>query len=62
MITVLRDAEPEHKLDLYRSLGLRLTYSPELQTVRADIDLAAHRWDSVRVRRAIEPPVHGEAP
>jgi hypothetical protein len=50
MITVLRDAEPEHKLDVYRNLGLRLTYNPETQTVRADIDLAPHRWPSVRVR------------
>ncbi|MEV6491168.1 zinc ribbon domain-containing protein [Actinoplanes sp. NPDC051633] len=28
MITVLRDAEPEHKLDVYRNLGLLLTYTP----------------------------------
>jgi hypothetical protein len=27
MTTALRDAGPEHKLDVYRSLGLRLTYS-----------------------------------
>jgi len=52
MITALRHAEPEHKLEVYRSLGLRLTYSPETQTVRAEIDLAAHRWDSVGVRGA----------
>jgi hypothetical protein len=51
IVTVLRDAEPEHKLDVYRNLGLRLTYNPETRTVRADIDLAAHRWPSVRVRR-----------
>jgi hypothetical protein len=48
--TALSDAEPDHKMDVYRSLGLRLTYDPETQTVRADVDLAAHRWDSVRVR------------
>ena len=35
MITVLRDAEPEHKLDVYRNLGLRLTYNPDTRTVRA---------------------------
>jgi hypothetical protein len=29
MVTALRDAEPEHKLDVYRNLGLRLTYDPE---------------------------------
>jgi hypothetical protein len=34
----------------YRSLGLRLTYDPQTQTVRAEIDLAAHRWDSACVR------------
>jgi DNA invertase Pin-like site-specific DNA recombinase len=50
IVSALRDAEPEHKLDVYRSLGLRLAYDPETQTVRADIDLATHRWDSVRVR------------
>jgi hypothetical protein len=52
MITALRDAEPEHKLDVYRNLGLRLTYNAETRTVRASIDLATHRWDSVRVRRS----------
>jgi hypothetical protein len=50
MITALRDAEPERKLEVYRSLGLHLTYTPETQTVRAQIDLGPHRWDSVRVR------------
>jgi hypothetical protein len=44
MIIALRDAEPEHKLDVYRNLGLRLTYDADTQTVRTDIDLAAHRW------------------
>jgi hypothetical protein len=48
--TALAEAEPEHKLDLYRSLRLRLTYSPETQTVPAMIDLGEHRWDLVRVR------------
>ena len=50
LIAALRQAEPEHKLDVYRSLGLRLTYRLDTQTVRAEIDLAAHRWDSVCVR------------
>jgi site-specific DNA recombinase len=49
--TALRNAAPEHKLEVYRSLGLRLTYHPETQTVQAQVDLAAHRWDSDRVRR-----------
>ncbi len=59
MVAALRDAEPEHKLDVYRNLGLRLTYDPETRTVRADIDLAARRWDLVCVRgatRIITPP------
>jgi hypothetical protein len=50
LVSALRNAEPEHKLEVYRSLGLRLTYDPETQTVRANVDLATHRWDSVRVR------------
>ncbi|GIJ23883.1 hypothetical protein [Micromonospora lutea] len=39
----LEEADPEDKLDLYRSLRLRLTYSAETQTAHADIDLGAHR-------------------
>jgi hypothetical protein len=50
MAVVLGEADPEHKLQVYRNLGLRLTYLPERQTVRADVNLAAHRWDSGRVR------------
>jgi site-specific DNA recombinase len=50
IVTALRDAEPEQKLEVYRNLGLRLTYDPETRTVLADIDLATHRWASVRVR------------
>jgi hypothetical protein len=53
-INALRDAKPEHKLDVYRNLGLRLTYDPETRTVLADIDLATHRWASVRVRGVID--------
>ena len=43
LVTALRDADPEHKLEVYRNLGLHLTYNPETQTVRASVDLAAHR-------------------
>jgi hypothetical protein len=50
MVAALRDAEPEHKLDVDRNIGLRLTYDPETRTVQADIDLAAHRWALVCVR------------
>jgi len=55
MITALRDADPEDKLDIYRNLGLRLTYDPQTQTVRAEIDLATHRWDSGCVRGGTRP-------
>ncbi|MGC5664640.1 hypothetical protein ACN261_30090 [Micromonospora sp. WMMD723] len=50
LVHALRNAEPERKLEVYRSLGLHLAYNPETQTVRASVDLAAHRWDLVRVR------------
>lgn len=59
MVTALRDAEPEHKLEVYRNLGLRLTYDPERKRCRADVDLATHRWNSVCVRgatRTVAPP------
>uniref|UniRef100_UPI000E3D9417 recombinase family protein n=1 Tax=Allorhizocola rhizosphaerae TaxID=1872709 RepID=UPI000E3D9417 len=46
----LNEAQPEQKLDLYRSLRLKLTYAAETQTVHAAIDLGEHRWDLVRVR------------
>jgi hypothetical protein len=39
----LEEATPEHKLDLYRSLRLKLTYTAETQTVHAAIDLGEHR-------------------
>lgn len=45
----LREAQPEHKLGLYRSLRLKLTYSGETQAVPATIDLGEHRWDLVGV-------------
>jgi len=34
-ITRSGHAEPDRKLEIYRSLGLRLSYDPETQTVRA---------------------------
>jgi site-specific DNA recombinase len=48
--TALTEADPEHKLELYRSLRLKLTYAPQTQTVHAEIDLGEHRWDLVGVR------------
>ncbi|WP_157743219.1 hypothetical protein [Micromonospora coriariae] len=57
--TVLRDADPADKAEVYRQLGLRLNYQPETQTVRAEVDLSAHRGVMVCVRgatRTITPP------
>ncbi|MEV0724328.1 hypothetical protein AB0I37_16310 [Micromonospora purpureochromogenes] len=59
IVTVLRDADPADKAEVYRQLGLRLTYQPETQTVRAEADLSAHRGVMGRVRggtRTIAPP------
>lgn len=56
LASALRHAEPEHKLEFYRSLGLNLTYNPETQTVRASVDLATHRWISLVSEGGLEPP------
>ncbi|MEH0985338.1 hypothetical protein [Micromonospora sp. CPCC 205556] len=48
--TVLRDADLADKAEVYRQLGLRLTYQPETQTVRAAVNLSAHRGVMVCVR------------
>lgn len=50
IITVLRDADSADKAEVYRRLGLRLNYQPETQTVRAEVDLSAHRGVIVCVR------------
>ncbi|MEV1072721.1 hypothetical protein [Micromonospora parva] len=52
--TVLRDADSADKAEVYRQLGLRLAYRPETQTVRAAIDLSAHRGQIVCVRGGFE--------
>ncbi|MGE5829613.1 MAG: hypothetical protein ACM30G_14830 [Micromonosporaceae bacterium] len=49
LVDALRMAHPDHKHEVYRSLGLQLTYQPETQTVRARIDLGPHRWVFARV-------------
>jgi len=49
-ITVLHDADRADKAEVCRQLGLRLTYHPDTQTVRAEADLGAHRGVMVRVR------------
>ncbi|WP_329101498.1 recombinase family protein [Micromonospora sp. NBC_01699] len=57
MVTVLQDADPVDKAEVYRQLGLRLIYYPDTQTVRTEIDLNAHRGVTVRVRGGIRPHV-----
>ncbi|WP_433353307.1 hypothetical protein ACQPYV_22670 [Micromonospora saelicesensis] len=52
---VLRDVDPADKAEVYRQLGLRLNYQPETQTVRAAIDLSAHRGQIICVRGATRP-------
>ncbi|PWR07264.1 hypothetical protein DKT68_19540 [Micromonospora acroterricola] len=52
---MLRDADPDDKAEVYRQLGLRLTYQTETQTVRAAVDLSAHRGVLVCVREATRP-------
>ena len=42
-------------MELYRALGLRLTYEPETQTVHASVDLGVHRWDPTQVQRSTRP-------
>jgi site-specific DNA recombinase len=49
LVAALGEAEPDHKQDVYRGLGLRLTYQPDKQAVLATIDLGQHRWDLVCV-------------
>jgi site-specific DNA recombinase len=50
LITALKDAEPDHKFEVYRALQLKLIYEPETETVRAYVDLDQHRGVLVRVR------------
>ncbi|MBO3736557.1 recombinase family protein [Actinoplanes flavus] len=59
MVAVLKTAAPEDKIDIYRDLGLRMTYLPETKTVRADLAIAPHRWPSVCVRGGTFPPSCG---
>ncbi|MGI5238548.1 hypothetical protein [Dactylosporangium sp. CA-139066] len=38
-ITVLRRADPADKAEVYRQLGVRLTYQPETQTVDVQVQI-----------------------
>ncbi|MBK1788309.1 recombinase zinc beta ribbon domain-containing protein [Prauserella cavernicola] len=42
--TVIDQANPDDKADVYRKLGLALTYRPGKHEVRAEITLDAHMW------------------
>ena len=42
--TVLADADPEDKAEVYRRLGTRLTYQPAEKVVRAEASLTNRRW------------------
>lgn len=70
LATVVRQADPEDKAEIYRQLGLQLTYSPGHDTFRAEITPDPHAPDNdktprsqrnrrviVRVRRGLEPYV-----
>ncbi|MFE9650887.1 hypothetical protein ACFYO0_43750 [Streptomyces sp. NPDC006365] len=39
----LADADPQDKADVYQNLGLRLTYEPGKQLVRAEAQLDPHK-------------------
>ena len=57
LVDVLRAADPDHKHEVYRSLGLQLTYQPDTRTVQARIDLGPHRWVFARVGGGSRPPI-----
>ena len=54
IITVLRDADPADRAEIYQQLGLRLTYHPGQQTVRVQAQPDADGyWELGRVRGGI---------
>ena len=49
IVRVLQDADPDDKAEIFRPLGLRLTYHPDRQLVEAQIEALQHWYsDSVR--------------
>jgi hypothetical protein len=54
---VLRDADPDDKAEIFRQLGLKLTYHPGRQLMEAQIEVPQH-WqiDSVRGLTAPKSP------
>lgn len=51
-VEALRESDPTDRAEVYRKLGLRLTYKPQNQTVRVEacLDPAQTGWQSVSVR------------
>jgi hypothetical protein len=43
-VAVLRQADPADKAEVYRQLGVRLTYHPETQTVSAQAHVGRPPW------------------
>lgn len=41
---VIADAEPPDKVEVYRQLGLGLTYKPEQRTMAAEVNIGGHPW------------------
>ncbi len=42
MAAAIRQADPEDKAEIYRQLGLQLTYTPSHQTIHAEITPTPH--------------------
>lgn len=57
IIDALREADPADRAEVYRQLGLRLTYHPDQRKVRVQSHLAAHPRGNVIVSGGgLEPP------
>jgi site-specific DNA recombinase len=39
LVEILRDAKPEDRQNVYRQLGIRLTYHPAKQEIRVEVTL-----------------------
>jgi len=51
---VLHDADPDDKAEIFRQLGLKLTYHPGRHLVQAQVEVPQH-WQIDSVRGASEP-------
>jgi hypothetical protein len=59
IMAVLAEADPADKAEVYRQLGLRLTWDHETQTAHAEID-PLRRWEKVGVRGEIHTGTHAD--